>query len=74
MRPIDIVLLISALVLITLVVLQSSKDSAANAFSGEKSELFNNQKQRGFELILNRVTLGASVLFISLVVVASYLV
>lgn len=74
MRPIDIVLLISALILITLVVLQSSKDSAANAFSGEKSELFNNQKQRGFELILNRVTMGASVVFIALVVVASYLV
>lgn len=74
MRPIDIVLLISALILITLVVLQSSKDNAANAFSGEKSELFNNQKQRGFELILNRVTMGASVLFVSLVIVASYLV
>lgn len=74
MRPIDIILLISSLILITLVVLQSSKDSAANAFSGEKSELFNNQKQRGFELILNRVTLGASVVYVTLVIVASYLV
>jgi preprotein translocase subunit SecG len=74
MRPIDIILLISSLILITLVVLQSSKDSAANAFSGEKSELFNNQKQRGFELTLNRVTLGASVVYVTLVIVASYLV
>ena len=70
MRPIDFILLITALLLITLVVLQSSKDSAANAFSGEKSELFNNQKQRGFELIMNRITLGVSVLFIALSVVA----
>ena len=70
MRPIDMILLLVALVLITLVVLQSSKDSAANAFSGEKSELFNNQKQRGFELVMNRVTLGVSLLFITLSVVA----
>jgi preprotein translocase subunit SecG len=74
MRPIDIVLLIVALILITLVVLQSSKDSAANAFSGEKSELFNNQKQRGFELVMSRVTLSASVLFIATTIVAVYFV
>ena len=74
MRSIDIVLLIVSLILITLVVLQSSKDSAANAFSGEKSELFNNQKQRGFELVMNRVTLGASVLFIATTIVAVYFV
>ncbi len=72
MRPIDVILLIVSLFLITLVVLQSSKDSAANAFSGEKSELFNNQKQRGFELIINRVTLGTSVLYVALTLVAVY--
>lgn len=65
MRSIDIVLLIVSLILITLVVLQSSKDSISNAFSGEKSELFNNQKQRGFELLLSRATAGASALFIA---------
>jgi preprotein translocase subunit SecG len=70
MRPIDLILLLVALMLITLVVLQSSKDSAANAFSGEKSELFNNQKQRGFELVMNRITLVVSLLFITLSVVA----
>jgi len=71
MTAIDIVLLVVALILITLVVVQSSKDSIDNAFSGEKSELFNNQKQRGFELILSRVTMGTSLLFIVLAVVAS---
>ncbi len=70
MRVEDIVLLVVALFLITLVVLQSSKDNINNAFSGEKSELFNNQKQRGFELILNRVTAGTSVVFILLSVFA----
>ena len=66
MRPIDIVLLVVALFLITLVVLQSSKDSIDNAFSGEKSELFNNQKQRGAELLLSRATMATSALFIAI--------
>lgn len=70
MGAIDYVLLVVSLLLITLVVLQSSKDSAANAFSGEKSELFNNQKQRGFELIMNRTTLVVSVIFIALSILA----
>lgn len=66
MRPIDIVLLVVSLFLITLVILQSSKDSIDNAFSGEKSELFNNTKQRGIELLLSRITAGASALFIAI--------
>ena len=70
MRIIDIALLIVSLLLITLIVMQSSKDSAANAFSGEKSELFNNQKQRGFELSLSRVTMGVSGAFIILSILA----
>ncbi|AIO18822.1 preprotein translocase subunit SecG [Candidatus Izimaplasma bacterium HR1] len=70
MRPIDMILLLVALMLITLVVMQSSKDSAANAFSGEKSELFNNQKQRGYELILNRVTTVVGISFVVLSIVA----
>lgn len=70
MRPIDFILLLVSLMLITLVVMQSSKDSAANAFSGEKSELFNNQKQRGYELILTRVTTGVSVTFVVLSILA----
>lgn len=68
MRPIDIVLLVVSLLLITLVVLQSSKDSIDSAFSGEKSELFNNQKQRGFELLLSRLTMATSALFIALAI------
>jgi preprotein translocase subunit SecG len=68
MRAIDIVLLVVSLFLITLVVLQSSKDSIDSAFSGEKSELFNNQKQRGFELMLSRLTTGTSALFIALAI------
>ncbi len=67
---IDVLLLIVAVFLITLVVIQSSKDNAANAFSGEKSELFSNQKERGIELFLSRATLTMSILFIALAIVA----
>ena len=70
MGILDFILLVVALFLITLVVLQGSKDNVNNAFSGEKSELFNNQKQRGFELILSRVTMGTSLVFIVLAVFA----
>ncbi len=59
-----IMLLIMSIVLITLVITQSSKDDIQSAFSGEKSELFANQKQRGFELFITRLTLGSAVLFI----------
>jgi len=70
MRFEDIILLIVSLFLITLVILQSSKDSISNAFSGEKSELFNNQKQRGFELLMNRLTAGTSIVFVLLSIYA----
>lgn len=68
MRVQDILLIIVSVILITLVVIQNSKDNAASAFSGEKSELFANQKERGFELFLSRTTLSASVLFIALAI------
>ena len=66
MRIQDILLILSAILLITLVVIQSSKDNAASAFSGEKSELFANKKERGFELFLSRTTLITSIAFIVL--------
>ncbi len=66
MRIQDVLLILVSVVLITLVVIQNSKDNAANAFSGEKSELFANQKERGFELFISRTTLATSALFIAL--------
>jgi len=49
--------------LIGLVMLQESKNDVKNTFSGEKSDLFKNQKQRGPELWLARITLGTSLTF-----------
>lgn len=66
----DWLLLIVAVILIALVMIQESKDDVKNTFSGEKSDLFKNQKQRGAELVLARVTMGVSVAFVVTAVLA----
>ena len=50
-------------ILIGLVMIQESKNDVQNTFSGEKSDLFKNQKQRGPELVLARLTFGLSLTF-----------
>ena len=59
----DYILLVISLLLIVVIVLQNSKDDATSAFSGEKSELFANKKQRALEKRINQVTAILSVLF-----------
>ena len=56
--------------LIVIVIIQQSKDDIGNTLSGEKSELFKNQKQRGPELFLARATWILAILFIILSVLA----
>lgn len=69
----DWILLIVSLALILIIVLQNSKDDVNNAFSGEKSELFANQKARGPEKVINYITLGLSIAFFLLSVLVMYL-
>ena len=71
MQAIDYFVLVVALLLIVLIMMQDSKDSIQDAFSGERSDLFKNQKQRGFEKILSIVTAGVAVSFIVLTLVAT---
>ena len=70
----DILLLIISVVLISLVVLQGSKDDIAQAFSGEKSELFANKKERGFDLFMSRITYSTIALFLVVAFLAQYVV
>jgi|GEM_PF-129093 len=70
----DILLIIVAVFLITLIVLQGTKDDLARAFSGEKSELFANKKERGIELLMSRVTYASAFLFLALAFIATHLV
>jgi preprotein translocase subunit SecG len=59
----DYILLAISVFLINIIVLQSPKDDVNSAFSGEKSELFANQKQRGLEKVISLVTAGLSIAF-----------
>jgi preprotein translocase subunit SecG len=62
-----------SIALILIIVLQSSKDDVNNAFSGEKSDLFANQKARGPEKVINRLTAGLSIAFFILAFLVSVL-
>ena len=67
---IDIFVVLVAILLITIVMLQGSKDDINDAFNGSKSDLFKNQKTRGIELFMQRTTAGLAVLVVTLVIVA----
>ncbi len=64
----DIVVLILGILIILFVAVQESQDNIQEAFSGEKSDLFKNQKARGFELFLMRSTFVLVALFIFFVI------
>ena len=59
----DYILLAISVLLIVIIVLQSPKDDVNSAFSGEKSELFANQKQRGMEKVISITTAVLSIAF-----------
>ena len=70
----DYLLLIAlGIVSVLIVVIQPSKDDASRAFSGEKSDLFANQKQRGLEKVINTTTTVLSIAFICLAVLVKLL-
>ena len=71
MKAIDYIVLVIALLLIVLIMMQESKDNIQDAFSGERSDLFKNQKQRGLEKVMSIVTACVAVLFIILTFVAT---
>ena len=57
-------LLIISILLIVIVLLQSNKASdASQIISGGNTELFSNQKERGSELLLSRITLVLGLAF-----------
>lgn len=62
----DIVFAIVSVLVIICMGLQQPKQGLSEALSGESSELFKQQKARGFEAVLSRVTYGLSIAFILL--------
>lgn len=66
----ETILLVISVLIIVLVLLQSNKaNSGAQIISGGNSDLFQNQKERGSELVITRVTaiLGAVFFIISFI-------
>ena len=60
----ETMLLIVSILLIAIVLLQSNKASdAGQIISGGNEALFTNQKERGLELLISRLTLILGVLF-----------
>lgn len=69
----DILVFILSVLVILIVGTQQSQDSVQDAFSGEKSDLFKDQKTRGFELFLMRGAFIFTVLFVTFVFVSLFL-
>ena len=60
----ETVLLIISILLIVLVLLQSNKASnGSQIISGGNADLFSNQKERGSELLISRITLVLGIAF-----------
>ena len=60
--------------LIVIIMLQESTEDATNAFTGEKSELFANKKERGIEVWIKRITAGLAICFFVLAIVCAFFV
>ncbi|HEY8444890.1 MAG TPA: preprotein translocase subunit SecG [Bacilli bacterium] len=70
----DILLIIVSSFLIVIIILQESKEDATAAFTGEKSELFANKKERGIEVWISWITTGLSVAFFVLAIITQFFV
>jgi preprotein translocase subunit SecG len=70
----DILLIIVSCLLIIIIVLQESKEDATSAFTGEKSELFANKKERGIEVWISRITTVLSIAFFVFAIMTSFFV
>lgn len=67
-------LLIISILLIVIVLLQSSKaEGAAQIISGNTSELFSHRKERGSELFISRLTLILGLAFFVICLVAMFI-
>ena len=65
----EIILIVVSVALIIVCLLQSGKtDGIVNALSGQNSNLFANQKERGADLVLTRITIVLGIAFFVLAI------
>ena len=66
----NVLLVIISIVLIILCLLQSGKsDGIVNALTGQSSNLFTQQKERGADLIITRITAGLTIVFFVIAII-----
>lgn len=74
MGILQIVLIVICILLIAIVLLQSSKaEGASQIISGGSGDLFKNRKERGSELFISRLTLILGIAFFVICLVISFL-
>ncbi|HLT55751.1 MAG TPA: preprotein translocase subunit SecG [Bacillota bacterium] len=72
---VNVLLIIDAIILITLILLQSGKSAGlSGAISGGAEQLFGKQKARGMDLVLHRSTVVAGIIFFVLAFISGYFV
>lgn len=60
----EVLLIIVSIALIIVCLLQTGKtDGIVNALTGQSSNLFAQQKERGVDLVLTRITVGLGITF-----------
>ena len=65
----NILLVLVSIALIVVCLLQSGKsDGVVNALTGQSSNLFAHQKERGADLVLTRITVGLAISFLVLAI------
>ena len=69
----EIAVIILSILLIAIVLLQSGKAESANIIQGGSSELFQNRKERGFELFISRLTFVLGFTFFALCTFISFM-
>lgn len=70
---VNILIIISAIVMITLIVLQPGKSQGlSGAISGGAEQLFGKKKARGLELVLHRGTIITAIIFFVLAFLSAY--
>ena len=66
----NVLLVIISIVLIILCLLQSGKsDGIVNALTGQSSNLFAQQKERGADQIITRITAGLTIVFFVIAII-----
>ena len=69
----EFAVIIVSILLIAIVLLQSGKAESANIIQGSGSELFQNRKERGFELFVSRLTFILGFTFFALCTFISFM-